>query len=104
MTKEEILEKSQKENKGKDLFELETISWAVNWAFMASWIIIIAITVINLIRKGTLEFSALSVGSGMYFILFLLKFIKLHKKHELLVTLLYGLLFVACFVAYILLG
>ena len=91
MTKEEILEKSQNENKGKDVAEMEVIKKAL----MIGWVVTVCLIGVVLICNGIVlgyeDMGALfAVISGL-FIVFLIKYIKLRKRHELFITIAYGI-------------
>ena len=98
MTREEILEKSQNENKGKDIVEEEFIKKG----FLVCWIVsLVAASMVAVIEAIVLE----KQNSGLFFTLmsglfafFLIKYIKLRKKHELFITVMYGIA-ATCFLA-----
>ncbi len=98
MTKEEILEKSRSENKGKDIVEEEYIKKA----FLVCWIVsLIAASVVAMVEGIVLGITNygifFSLMSGL-FSFFLVKYIRLRKKHELFITIMYGIAAV-CFLA-----
>ena len=91
MEKEEILKKAQKENKGKDLAELDVMRKATNIAYMAGGLFIIAILIVNLIVTGVFQYGVLG---GLFFMVataFIYKYIHLRKRHELFVSIIYSL-------------
>lgn len=98
MTKEEILEKSRTENKGKDIVEEEV----VKKGFLSCWIVsLIAASVVAMVEGIVLG----KQNSGIFFSLmsglftfFLVKYIRLRRKHELFITVMYGIAAV-CFLA-----
>ena len=101
MTREEILEKSQNENKGKDFAEMEIIKKAL----MTGWVVTVCLVGVVLIFNGIVlgyedMGSLFAVMSGL-FIVFLIKYIKLRRKHELLITIAYGIAAVAFLVSWI---
>ncbi len=98
MTKEEILEKSRTENKGKDIVEEEI----VRKGFLICWIVsLIAASIVAMVEGIVLGKQNngifFSLMSGL-FTFFLVKYIKLRKKHELFITIMYGIA-AACFLA-----
>ena len=101
MTKEEILEKSRSENKGKDIVEEEftrkgfLICWTVS---LVAASIVAMLEAILLDRQNSGLFFALMSG---LFSFFLVKYIKLRKKHELFVTIAYGIAAVCFLTAWI---
>ncbi len=98
MTKEEILEKSRSENKGKDIVEEEHIKKG----FLVCWVVsLIAASVVAMVEGIVLGITNygifFSLMSGL-FSFFLVKYIRLRKKHELFITIMYGIATV-CFLA-----
>ena len=91
MTREEILEKSQNENKGKDFAEMEIIKKAL----MTGWVVTVCLVGVVLILNGVIldheDMGALFAVMAGLFIVFLTKYIKLRKKHELFITIAYGI-------------
>ncbi|MBP5729170.1 MAG: hypothetical protein J6Y48_19050 [Clostridia bacterium] len=101
MNKDEILAKSKLENRGMDMVNLEVSknSMQVGWVVLV--LLLSAAMVITAIIKGrmSLEISfSILAGSAS---VFGYKYMKLHKKHELIVTILYGLGALACLIGWI---
>ena len=101
MTKEEILEKSRSENKGKDIDEEEY----TRKGFLVCWLVSLTVASAVAMLEGILLNKQnsglfLSLMSGL-FVFFLLKYIKFRKKHELFVTIAYGTAAVCFLVAWI---
>ncbi len=101
MTREEILERSQNENKGRDIVENEFIKKY----FVVCWIVsLVAASVVAVIEAIVLEkqnsglFSALMSG---LFSFFLMKYIRLRKRHELFITVMYGIAAVCFLISWI---
>lgn len=92
MEKNEILKKAQQENEGKDLADLEAQKKATNVAFTVGGLTIIAILIVDLIISKTFNYGVMGGLFVMLFSGFLTKYIVLRKKHELVVTLCYGLI------------
>ena len=102
MEKEEILAKAQKENKGKDLADLEAQRRGANYGFMIGGLTTVAISFINFAITGVYPFGPLAGMLSMVFVAFLTKYIMLRKRHELAVTVIYGILMAMMFTAWIL--
>ena len=101
MTKEEILEKSQNENKGKDIAEMEIIKNALMIGWAVTVCLVGVVLILNGIVLGYENMGALfAVMSGL-FIVFLIKYIKLRKRHELFITIAYGIAAVAFLISWI---
>lgn len=89
MEKEEILAKAQKENKGKDLAELEVTNKATNLAFMVGGLFIVALLIADWIITGIFKYFVLGGLMVMIAVAFIYKYVRLRKKHELVVSILY---------------
>ena len=91
MTREEILEKSQIEHRGKDIAEIEVSKNA----FRAGWIVVIVlsaiVSVVDGIVFGRPAFELLFAECVSLAIVFFYKYAKLRKRHELIVAILYAL-------------
>ena len=102
MDKEEILKKAQQENKGADFVEKE-VQKSATW--VSYFVIVILMIIVDLVNGFVLH----NVNRGadfalftMAFAAFLVKYIKLRKKHELFVTIGWGLASVSMLVVWIL--
>ena len=101
MTREEILEKSQNENKGKDVAEMEIIKNALMIGWAVTVCLVGVVLIFNGIVLGYENMGALfAVMSGL-FVVFLIKYIKLRKKHELFITIAYGIAAMAFLISWI---
>lgn len=89
MEKEEILAKAQKENKGKDLAELEVTNKATNLAFTVGGLFIVALLIADWIVTDTFKYFVLGGLMVMIAVAFIYKYIRLRKRHELVVSILY---------------
>ena len=102
MEKKEILELAQKDNKNLDIADLEAQKSA---AIIGYYIVAIGILIVTIVDKLVLDkfnFGALAACLLMFSVAFLVKYIKLKKKHELLVCLIYFLGTIAGLVCWIL--
>ncbi|MDE6149077.1 MAG: hypothetical protein K2F81_03150 [Ruminococcus sp.] len=102
MTKEEILEKSRKENKNKDICEIEAINQSSATAIRIGLLLCCLISTIEVVFTDTIHCGTWTVFFGMTGTLFLIKYIKLRKKHELVLSIFYILLGTGFLVTYIL--
>ena len=89
MEKEEILAKAQKENKGKDLAELEVTNKATNLAFTVGGLFIVALLIADWIITGVFKYFVLGGLMVMIAVAFIYKYVRLRKRHELVVSILY---------------
>lgn len=94
MTKDEILEKSRKENQNKDLYDMEVQKIAFKVSYYAAFGVCALITILSSIFKGKPSLECWIVFFGMLSTTFLVKFIKMHKVHELFIFIGYFVLFV----------
>lgn len=89
MNKNEILEKSRKENKNKDIAELEMVQKASSIAYYVGLAICCALCFAQMTVLHTVNWGCWVVNFGILGTVFLVKYIKLRKKHELIFTVLY---------------
>ena len=86
MTREEILEKSRSEMQGKDIVDMEISRKAI----VVGWIMAVAlamiVTIIDAIVYSRLPVEILFAVLGGLATFFWIKYFKLHKLHELLVS------------------
>lgn len=102
MNKEEILKKSREENKNKDIAELKTTHNAASWAYIIGVVLCCILVILDLIVTGFVNFTICIILFGMLSTVFMVKYIKMRKKHELFISLLYAVCFVLFFAMYIL--
>lgn len=101
MDKEEILAKSRKENRDRDFVEEEAVHKAYSFAFSVGMLVCGLISVLNAIFRDSVAFSVWIIMWAMWSCMFLVKYQRLHKRHELLFGLLYAGLSVFFFVLYL---
>ena len=93
MNKEEILAKSRTENKGRtDEMETAVLGKAGSIAAAAGGLVCMLIVLLNLISKSSdpkVSFAAWAVYGLMQGALFLVKYVKLRRVHELVLTILF---------------
>lgn len=102
MEKEEILAKAQEENKGIDLVDKQAQrdgSWI---AYIVGVLAIILVDTVNGFVLHNVNRGADFALFTMAFIVFLFKYIKLRKKHELIVMICWGVLAIGMLVWWIL--
>lgn len=101
MEKEEILEQAQKENKKKDFADIEATNLGCYWGACASMILAGIFMALSIILTGKTNSGFMAVAFCTVAFIFWVKYIKLHKKHELVAAISYSVLAVACTVIYI---
>ena len=89
MNKEEILERSRKENKNQDVFEKDIIIKSNRYACIASAILATLFLVVQIFTGGGINYGLYAVVFSMPMAGFWFKYLMLHKKHELLVAICY---------------
>lgn len=94
MKKEEILEKSRMENKGTDEMELVVLGMAGKLAAQIGMLICCAVAVLQVAFTDSVSFESWMIYFSILGTIFTVKYAKLHKKHELLLALLFSGLFV----------
>ena len=92
MNKDEILKKAQTEGKEKDLPDLEAQKSGAWLAYIIGVLLLIAVDTVNgfvlhYVNRGA-DFALFT----MAFVVFLIKYIKLRKRHELIVAIIWGVL------------
>lgn len=94
MTKKEILEKSRQDNKNADVYDLQIQKKAAFISYNAGIILASLVFILDLILTGKPVPEVMMISMGMMFIVFLYKYVKLHKRHELFPLICYGIGFV----------
>ena len=102
MDREEILAKAQSEGKQRDLPDLEVQKNGAWTAYILGVILLILVDTVNgfvlhYVNRGA-DFALFS----MAFVVFLTKYRRLRKKHELIMTIIWGVLALSMLVVWIL--
>ena len=101
MDKDEILERSRKENKDMDLVELEVNNKANMIANLVGVMVCAALTLIHAIVRDGIDTSAWTVMFSILSAIMLVKYAKLRRGHELVVGLLYLVSAICFFLGYL---
>jgi UDP-N-acetylmuramyl pentapeptide phosphotransferase/UDP-N-acetylglucosamine-1-phosphate transferase len=101
MEREEILSKAVEDNKGLDIADLEAQKTASMFGYYIVATLILVVTLVDKVVLDKTNFGALMACFMMFSIAFLVKYIKLKRRHELIVSILYGLVAVASLVCWI---
>lgn len=102
MNREEILSKAQSEGKGRDLPDIEAQKSGAWIAYIAGVILLIAVDTVNGFVLHYVNRGADFVLFTMAFIVFLIKYSRLRKRHELIVAVCWGVLALSMLVVWIL--
>jgi len=89
MNKEEILEKSREENHGQDFAELEVSKSSMALGWIVALCLLATVAVAEAVKYGRINsgiFFAVMAGCSAIFIR---KYVKLHHKHELVISIVY---------------
>ena len=101
MDKDEILERSRKENKDMDFVELEVINKANKIANVVGMIACAALTLIHAALQKRMDNSAWTVMFSILTAVSLYKYHKLRRWHELMIGLIYLFITILFFVWYL---
>ena len=101
MDKEEILAKSRKENRDRDFVEEEVINRAHSIALSVGMMVCGLISVLSSIFQENPDLSVWVVMWSIWSCVFVVKYRRLRKRHELVLGLLYAGLSVFFFVLYL---
>jgi len=102
MKKEEILEKSRKENKNKDIYEKEVIIRGNKCACIAAMALATIFFIVQIVVGGGINYGLYAVIEAALMGRFWYMFFKLHRKSDLVLAILYSVLVVLLSVAQIL--
>lgn len=90
MNREDILAKAQQEGKELDLPDLEAQKSGGFTAYVVGFSLFILVAVVNRIVLNYFDYGVYFALLSMPFVLFLTKYRRLRKKHELLLTIFFG--------------
>ncbi|MGN0488364.1 MAG: DUF6442 family protein [Ruminococcus sp.] len=89
MKKEEILEKSRNENKGSDEMELFALATAGKLAAQIGMIVCCIVAILQAIFTEAISFESWMIYFSILGTIFTVKYVKLRRKHELVLAILY---------------
>ena len=102
MDRDEILERSRKENRDRDFVEEEATNKAHSIALSVGMIVCGLISVLSgIFQENGVNFSVWIVMWSIWSAVFLVKYHRLRKRHELLFGLFYAVLALFFFVLYL---
>jgi hypothetical protein len=102
MERNEILEKNRKDNKGNDEYENSVLNSSGRIAAGVGGLLCGIFLILDIVFKGEPNLAYWTIWSSIEASLFIIKYKKLRKKHELLLAVLYTLLAVMSTATYIL--
>lgn len=102
MNREEVLSKAQNENKGKDYADIEAQKNGTRAAYFVGILLVIIVDLVNGFVLHNVNRGIDFVLFSMAFVAFLVKYIRLRKRHELFVMICWGLLALSMLAVWIL--
>ncbi|MBQ7173100.1 MAG: hypothetical protein IJR88_03190 [Clostridia bacterium] len=102
MDREEILAKAQKEGKEQDLPDREAQKSGAWLSYIIGVVLLILVDTVNGFVLHNVNRGADFALFSMAFIMFLTKYLRLRKRHELIVAIIWGLLALSMLVVWIL--
>lgn len=102
MDREEILAKAQKEGKEQDLPDREAQKSGAWLSYIIGVVLLILVDILNGLVLHSFNRGADFALCSMAFIMFLTKYLRLKKRHELVVAIIWGLLAISMLVVWIL--
>lgn len=102
MDREEILAKAQKEGKEQDLPDREAQKSGAWLSYIIGVVLLILVDTVNGFVLHNVNRGADFALFSMAFIMFLTKYLRLRKRHELIVAIIWGLLATSMLVVWIL--
>lgn len=97
MEREELLEQSRKQNKNVDLYEQQVIAKGGNIGFSIGVFLAALFYAVENIVTGKPNFGVIAVWTAMEAGMFIYKYVKLKKSHELV----FAIIFTLCSLAFI---
>lgn len=101
MDKEDILARSREENKSKDIYEQEVIKQGQSIASITTAILATIFFVIQIFTGGGINYGLYALVFCPEMAIFWVKWMKLGRRHELLLALLYTAFILALSVSHI---
>ena len=101
MNREEILAKSKQENHGRDIADLEASRAGMQAGWIVALCVLAAVTVVEALVYGRMNSGAFFAVMAGCAAIFTFKYRKLHKRHELLLAVLYAVAAAAFLIAWI---
>ena len=101
MDREEILAKSRRENKNRDLEEKEALAWAAGIAIRVGLLICCLLSVLEVLFQDRVSTASWTIFFGTLGTTMVLKYIRLRRRHELAAGVLYMVLCAGFFALHI---
>ena len=101
MTREEVLKKSREENMGMDVAEAEAAKSGIKYGWMVTVFLSCIFVIVDGIIFSRIPSEMLSAVLSGLCTVFLSKYVKTRKRHELIVAVLYGVASLCFFISWI---
>ena len=92
MNKDEILAKSRAENKNKDVYEQEVLKQASRSAVVVQMVLATILFVTQIFVGGVINWGLWAIVFSASMTINWIKYIKLHRKYELVISIAYTIL------------
>lgn len=92
MNREEILKKSRAENKNKDIYEQEILKQANTSAVIVMLVLATVFFVTQVLIGGGTNWGFWALVLSVFMTTFWVKYIKLRRKHELVIAIVYTII------------
>lgn len=102
MKREDILAKAQSEGKGRDMADIEAQKSGTRAAYFVGVLLVILVDTVNGFVLHNVNRGIDFVLFSMAFVAFLVKYIRLRKRHELIVAICWGVCALSMLVVWIL--
>ena len=100
MTREEVLKKSREENMGMDVAEAEAAKSGIKYGWMVTVFLSCIFVIVDGIIFSRIPSEMLSAVLSGLCTVFLSKYVKTRKRHELIVAVLYGVASLCFFISW----
>ena len=101
MTREEVLKKSREENMGMDVAEAEAAKSGIKYGWMVTVFLSCIFVIVDGIIFSRIPSEMLSAVLSGLCTVFLSKYVKKRKRHELIIAVLYGVASLCFFISWI---
>lgn len=101
MTREEVLKKSREENMGMDVAEAEAAKSGIKYGWMVTVFLSCIFVIVDGIIFSRIPSEMLSAVLSGLCTVFLSKYVKTRKRHELIIAVLYGVASLCFFISWI---
>ena len=102
MKREDILAKAQSEGKGKDVSDIEAQKNGAWMSYVVGVLLLILVDMVNGFVLHNVNRGADFALFSMAFVMFLVKYLRLRKRHELIVAIVWGVLALSMLAVWIL--